>query len=108
MANIGVDLVKLQIRELLGPDPTPLDIVLTRPKCPIFAVSWLRVVLEESHAIRNDDTANFLAATALEAYLRFITSGTLFANEYLSIILKYGPRCPRKRHKRESREEHQN
>jgi SNF2 family DNA or RNA helicase len=61
----------------------PLD--ACRPPLPLFGTSWGRVVLDEGHYIRNQDTITFRAAMSLTGKTRIIATGTPFANEYTDV-----------------------
>ncbi|KAJ1393830.1 SNF2 family N-terminal domain-containing protein, partial [Ochromonadaceae sp. CCMP2298] len=47
---------------------------------PLLQVQWHRVVLDESHIIRNTKTAKYKACVALSATYRWCLSGTPLVN----------------------------
>ena len=54
---------------------------LKRPTSPLFATTWLRVVLDEAHVIRNSRADQALAAYDLKAARRWCVTGTPFQND---------------------------
>lgn len=56
------------------------------PVCPLLAVKWDRVILDEGHEIRNRKSKVHIAARALEAPIRWVVTGTPVFNSMQDFV----------------------
>ncbi len=56
------------------------------PTCPLLAVSWGRIILDEGHEIRNPKSKTHIACRALEARVRWIVTGTPVFNSIKDFV----------------------
>lgn len=62
-----------------------IDLIDARISLPLIGMQWGRVVLDEGHRIRNEDTSIASAVYSLKALKRVVSTGTPFQNEYTDL-----------------------
>ena len=60
------------------------------PACPLLAIEWDRVILDEGHEIRNRKSKSHIACNALQAPIRWIVTGTPVFNSIKDFIALCG------------------
>ncbi len=60
------------------------------PACPLLAVEWDRVILDEGHEIRNRKSKSHIACNALQAPIRWIVTGTPVFNSIKDFVALCG------------------
>ena len=56
------------------------------PACPLLAIEWDRVILDEGHEIRNRKSKTHIACNALQASIRWIVTGTPVFNSIKDFV----------------------
>ena len=60
------------------------------PACPLLAIEWDRVILDEGHEIRNRKSKSHIACNALQAPIRWIVTGTPVFNSIKDFVALCG------------------
>ena len=60
------------------------------PACPLLAVEWDRVILDEGHEIRNRKSKSHIACNALQAPIRWVVTGTPVFNSIKDFVALCG------------------
>ena len=60
------------------------------PACPLLAVQWDRVILDEGHEIRNRKSKTHIACNALSAPIRWVVTGTPVFNSVKDFVALCG------------------
>ena len=60
------------------------------PPCPLLAVEWDRVILDEGHEIRNKKSKSHIACNALQAPIRWVVTGTPVFNSIKDFVALCG------------------
>lgn len=71
----------------------PYSIMAQRPGgpvCPLLAVQWDRVILDEGHEIRNRKSKTHIACNALSAPIRWVVTGTPVFNSVKDFVALCG------------------
>jgi SNF2 family DNA or RNA helicase len=55
-------------------------------RCPLLAIRWDRIILDEGHEIRNRKSKTHIAAMALRAPIRWVVSGTPIFNSIRDFV----------------------
>ncbi|KAI8281880.1 SNF2 family domain-containing protein [Colletotrichum sp. SAR 10_98] len=69
-----------EMQKELGGDPEKYEAWLEEKKGDLHRIKWYRVVLDESHSIKNHLTHGALACFELKSKYRWVVSGTLLIN----------------------------
>ena len=56
------------------------------PACPLLAIEWDRVILDEGHEIRNRKSKSHIACNALQAPIRWVVTGTPVFNSIKDFV----------------------
>lgn len=56
------------------------------PQCPLLAIDWDRVILDEGHEIRNHKSKSHIACLALQAPIRWVVTGTPVFNSIKDFV----------------------
>ena len=77
------------------PDTTvaPYSVLPQRPgapACPLLAIEWDRVILDEGHEIRNKKSKSHIACAALQAPIRWVVTGTPVFNSIKDFVALCG------------------
>ena len=60
------------------------------PTCPLLAIDWDRVILDEGHEIRNRKSKSHIACLALQAPIRWVVTGTPVFNSIKDFVALCG------------------
>lgn len=60
------------------------------PACPLLAIQWDRVILDEGHEIRNRKSKTHIACNALSAPIRWVVTGTPVFNSVKDFVALCG------------------
>ena len=60
------------------------------PACPLLAIEWDRVILDEGHEIRNRKSKSHIACNSLQAPIRWIVTGTPVFNSIKDFVALCG------------------